>query len=863
MDRRSGLAPPSDAGTESCLLVASQITMTPRNRALIGLFSVSLVAMGHVGCGNRAAVDNSLAFICHPGKAACLTWQVGQVCNAQGQWATFQCTGSLSCNVEAGGCVESGSACTEGDCAESCTPYMHECTEAGLQRVCRGDGLGWRKSECPADSVCDSGACIGNCTTGTSSCTSGGLVRTCRSDETGYSESECPLSMSCLAGNCVSKTTANCTPGSSICLNETTALECLRDGSAHAVKDCPRETTCIGGKCFGTVCAAGESRCVDSAVAPFSGVQTCNDDGTENLVTNCAAGAACVLNKVSGAPECYVAPCTLNEQVCGDPDSNSESTTLLSRCETLYDGKIGWVAYRCEAPSTCKVTSNSSSSTRTASCYLECTPGTQRCKDSNVEVCSEDAKWEVTKCNRTNGTEDVCVFVPGTKQAVCGDKACKTLSSSATNYATRGRCSSDLISRCGEDARLGDAVACEKGQCMAATDGFGSCEEPSVCQHPDGWRECVSTNDSYVECVAGHWDPKLCDAGELCKEAAEGLAACGDHCVPGMQHRCVDATNYQDCLDDGTWGPALPCGTGECNPKSNDCESACLPGDVRCIGEIVVASNGSSLGSRAMQFCSSNGNWTTPAYCNANTLCRRSGLGRTIGCVECVGGTVLGGNEEGAIDDRCSADLTGRQECEDDNTWPSYFDRCPGATEHCVKQRYGSMTGTCSDYGCKTSTERSKRCIGYETLSTSVKVDDCCAGECDSSNGKCLHRQRHFDSTCAAVSSCLTGYDTSGTAIYEKQCCTGFCSSGNGCLKIKANACAAIESCAVTKLDHLGICCGNCQTTGLCLKDGDSPHPMNEYFACGTSDNFCWGLGSCALKKSGDGTGAMFANCVE
>jgi hypothetical protein len=342
------------------------------------------------------------------------------------------------------------------------------------------------------------------------------------------------------------------------------------------------------------------------------------------------------------------------------------------------------------------------------------------------------------------------------------------------------------------------------------------------------------------------------------------LSTCGDDCIPGKT-RCSDA-NVQVCSSTGTWGAAQPCSVGECNSLTGRCETACVPGQLRCAGDVVLASDGSSLGSRALQICSANGAWGTATACATSgadaSLCRRSGLGEHLGCVQCVGPSVTGGNEEGAVDSRCSVDTKGFQICTANNTWPTATTACTG-TEYCKKQRDGSITGTCSSYGCSSASTRAKRCVGYEAVTTPVTVDDCCAGNCDATAGKCLHRKSNYDPTCTETTSCFTGrYDSVGASIYET-CCSGYCRSGEGCLRIKEQACTTVSSCAVTTVDHYNVCCGTCQSTGLCATGSGALHPAGEYFACGTSTNLCWSLGGCNWTSSGTTSGAMFANCIE
>jgi hypothetical protein len=304
------------------------------------------------------------------------------------------------------------------------------------------------------------------------------------------------------------------------------------------------------------------------------------------------------------------------------------------------------------------------------------------------------------------------------------------------------------------------------------------------------------------------------------------------------------------------------CSTGECNPLTLRCELACQPNELRCVGDVTIASDGSSLGSSAVQICQADGRWGATQACATTPgkveHCRRSGHGVPLGCVECVGSAVPGGNEENAVDSRCSADAGGVQICTPNNNWSSAATACD-STEQCVKRRDGTVTGLCSDDGCASGSSR--RCAGYQTLTTPETIDDCCSGDCQTDIGVCLHRASQYDPTCVETVSCFTGrYDSSSTAIYET-CCSGYCRSGSGCLRIKAQPCAAVSSCTVKTLGRTNVCCGSCQTDGGCAKGQESDHPASEYFTCGNSSSLCWNLSSCAWSPNG-GSGAMYADCT-
>lgn len=804
-------------------------------------------------CGEESRCEDgactSIASKCVEGTRECVSDTMGQICTKQGTWINFTCG--------------EGEGCLNGECQGICAAETHECDSTGLQRICRSDGSGWLSVECPKGFSCKDGSCSGNCSPGVSECIDNHRVRTCRESGDGYSDYGCPENTQCVKGACKFLPGYRCYYENTVCVDETTVLECSSSGTAYTVKTCPKGTQCdpTYDNCMGSVCVPGTSGCVSSGLANYQGMVSCNADGSGYTIKPCKAGAQCLTDYTTNKAECYAPTCTRNEAVCGDRVSGTQSPNAMSRCQTAADGRLGWIVYHCDAPATCKQTAT------TATCSLECVPGDQSCSDdgTGIQTCNNYGEWETTPCNRAGGVEDRCVLLSETKRAVCGDRECAELSKSS-GFRDRGRCAQEQIRRCGFDGRLAAPVDCEEGKCTVdSADGMGVCDDITRCNHDEGWRECVTdTMDSFRTCVDGHWKYTLCPAGEPCTELGSGLAACGNDCVD-QQRRCT-GSGYQDCQSDGSWGAAQVCKLGECNPKTNACETVCVPGELRCSGAIVGASDGSSYGSQSYQVCTENGSWGTATSCRGSSLCRVSGFGKHLGCVACVGPKVPGGNAEGTQDSRCNADATGRQECQADNTWPSAVVACQGSAEgasHCSKQRDGNGKTMCLDRGCPTPSTRATRCVGYEDITTPVVLDDCCAGECDSQNGVCLHRKSHYDPACPATETCATGRtDGEGNEI-EETCCAGFCVAGQGCLKIKADACATVEQCSVVHVDHHSVCCGSCLgSTGQCTTEAQAPHPVDEFALCG--NELCWGLGSCLHQDDSWGRpGAWFANCIE
>jgi hypothetical protein len=132
------------------------------------------------------------------------------------------------------------------------------------------------------------------------------------------------------------------------------------------------------------------------------------------------------------------------------------------------------------------------------------------------------------------------------------------------------------------------------------------------------------------------------------------------------------------------------------------CVLECVPGEVRCTGTAVTAPDGVSSGFSQQAVCDSMGLLGTATACKTGTVCRVSGAGEHIGCVECIGPNVLAGNEWGYMDTRCdtaTATVGNVQECGDNNAWQASRACAGGKSCRTVN---GSSCGVC--YNGVTST---------------------------------------------------------------------------------------------------------------------------------------------------------------
>lgn len=436
-----------------------------------------------IGCGGNGS--DSTVVPCKPKAVECLSLQIGQICDGQGRWATFQCAPGEAC--AGGACVAAPSAstgschlasectadqlCREGYCVSACTSNERTCVASAVLRVCSEVGSDPEITQCPVGSECRSGECVGTCVPNARSCSSSHVARECRADGSGYIDLPCTEGRYCEEGRCVGDPYSECFAGYAACKDFSTALVCKKDGSGYESKPCAPGTFCADGQCWGPVCAAGASECLSSDISKSPGMLVCDDDGASYTVKFCKGKELCLHDYYSTYGQCYEPPCALGEVVCGDPENPGSMPNRLSRCETLSDSTRGWVAFACDAPATCKEIDGR------ARCVHPCVPGEQRCGDdvSGIDTCDQNGNWVVVPCDSDAGTP-ACVRVPLDGRIVCGDLECRELQGDSTTYKTNGMCDGTQIRRCGEDGRLMPAVDCDYGDCVRDGRRFGTCQ---------------------------------------------------------------------------------------------------------------------------------------------------------------------------------------------------------------------------------------------------------------------------------------------------------------------------------------------------------------------------------------------------
>jgi hypothetical protein len=404
----------------------------------------------------------------------------------------------------------------------------------------------------------------------------------------------------------------------------------------------------------------------------------------------CAPDEYCLVGPAG--PACGVPECLLGQSQCGDPsDPSYPEAEGFSRCDLRADGIIGWVLTECFAPTRCVLDPSSG-----ALCDSDCLPGDQRCdlSETGIQTCGAEGTWGATvPCSAPGEAQLFCLVPPTAPHApVCADPACYLIQANGIT-GEAGVCEGGRLHPCGSDGRVsaGAAQDCSIGLCLEDNEPlgqpFGHCQMD--CE-PGGQR-CVASSYEIQTCTAsGTWElvPVACPDGEFCYDQldAAGLqrAICGE-CTPG-DGWCDTSTTMRVCDANGHLGATTPCARGWCNDVwSNElginvtfCRDECVPGSLVCMGSFKMASDGTHSGSSAYGTCTAEARSPmTSTNCLGTATCRESSPGEVLGCVECVGPSVPGGNEDGLADSRCATAGEAVETCTAANDWLGMAGDCP------------------------------------------------------------------------------------------------------------------------------------------------------------------------------------------
>lgn len=796
------------------------------------LAALSALALFSAGCNEE----------CKKGKSECVDGTAGLIrtCVAtadSNEWLITSCPDNSVCSADAeelaakragadaGGLITSaqidGSACVG-----TCLQGDRSCASDALARVCVADGT-WELDACDLGEKCIDGACqvsnepgtVLRCEPGAKACASETMEKVCDPDGTAWTTTACLPSEVCTDTECVPDPKSSCDDAST-CLDNKTAIRCLGQGEGFELVPCEGDTYCEFGRCRGTGCALG-SICNGTTATGLPLIRECAD-GVNFTDTVCGANEACQQDKDSAT--CVPLECAPGTTVCGDPrDPAVDPTTTFTTCVVngAGSGVPEWVTGTCDGATTCDPTILGGFPT--SPCAQLCTPGAERCGAATgiafgKQVCLDDGTWgKVTSCNAGTDSELQCVIAPTADasklpKALCADPICAYALTGPADGAT-GYCEEGKLRECLPDGTIAKAKDCGDGVCLntgsaARADGRspGACQTTPVCQ--DGQSKCAvgtGLGSMFQTCENGFWSTKLtsCDTDGTCWNVldTDGNPShqCGGECAAGTR-QCdpTDATGtkVQTCSSKGKYGTAEPCDIGFCQGAGGDatCRLQCVPNTLGCVGTTVAAPDGTHTGTSQQAKCGDDGTWGAPTACAAGTACRTGASGEPVGCVQCVGEDVVGGNENGVMDTRCDpAAVAKLQECGPDNKWDA--SRTCGESKTCL----GTSGPTC---GFCTSAQ------GWYVSCNATSIND------NEMCGSCNVTGYGFVTNCTESSIAATG--GTGTLTCEGQGYTagssfgGFADCCGGAHRTGTRTCDDVQAGSVpTVLGGVANCCSH------------------------------------------------------
>jgi hypothetical protein len=694
----------------------------------MGLFAGGLAAAGLLGLG----CDDE----CSRGASECISGSLIRICvpaEDGNEWLVTQCGANERC-VKApaapsgsdAGRTDAGADAGEAEqrdggsvpaCVGSCRVGAHECVGAVLSRFCVADGV-WQLEPCDVGEKCSDGTCLPSrdedavraCTPGEKACAGPKQAKQCDADGSRWIEIDCASNEICKEDGCAPDPDSSCDDANS-CLDNKHAIRCLGKDEGFQLIECEGDTYCEGGRCRGAVCVLG------SVCSGSNQVRECID-GKSYKDTQCGVNEICQQTKDHA--KCAPLQCMPGTSACGDPrDSKVDPRKNFVTCVNgAGSGVPEWVKGECGGASRC----NSMLLNSGNPCSQTCTKGAQDCASDPVtgvndgyQECGDDGEWgPIQTCNPDNAGRLQCVTpmrpdLSMLPEALCAEPICQWVMSNVNAGAT-GACEGTQLRKCQPDGKLGDAADCEAGICRVkrsttiTADGRmpGACDTEAECKEGEEIcaNEAGSATPRYRSCSGGVWSAELktCDGDAPCYNAkgddGSRKKLCGVSCSPGTR-RCSGNGQLEECDGEGRWGGPQGCAAGSCKVTGNNdaaCVLECMPGTKLCTGSSVIAPDGFHTGTSQEVSCSAGGLRGTARDCDDGKVCRSTGAGVPLGCVECIGPNAVGGNAEGAADSRCDPDDAERlQDCSAGNTW-SAGRQCSG-DKTCVSPN----TGTCSD----------------------------------------------------------------------------------------------------------------------------------------------------------------------
>lgn len=313
--------------------------------------------------GNTSVCLDGACVACSPGSKRCSLLGRPQICSAAGSWS------------DEAPCAGATPACVAGTC-QTCEPGARRC-DAGKPQRCNTAGTAWvDQAACSGATpacVADTGLC-GTCQTGSVQCSNATTPQTCDSAGKWVDQAACRgTTPACLAGGCV-----ECAPNETRCVGSTPQV-CSSNGSWVSQAACTGSTP----QCLP---ATGQCGCT-------KGVVDCQDSNTP--IACSAAGAWVTQADCRGdTPVCSAGAC-----VCSEGAQECTSATTPRKCSNGI-----WQSSTCTGTTPVCV----------AGTCRECSPGTTRCSandSATVETCSVDGVWKSSACSGICSA-GICITVP-------------------------------------------------------------------------------------------------------------------------------------------------------------------------------------------------------------------------------------------------------------------------------------------------------------------------------------------------------------------------------------------------------------------------------------------------------------------
>lgn len=771
---------------------------------------------------------------------------------------------------KAGQCVtapdtayDDNNPCTKDFCSQN-TEIVHEPITAAI--TC-DDG-----DPCSGDGTCSDGKCVN--AAGGDSCNDGipCTVDSCgkdgcdhKADDTKCTDGDACFQYACdLAAGCTA-TTAN--PGAA-----------CDDGDKCTKGDaCDAQGQCAGPE---NICKCGaDADCdkTDKCLPRFCNVTSgaCEVDTSQKVVCDKKDDGLCGVNTCD--PK--TGQCALMQKNTGKSCDDNDVCTSTSVCK---DGACdGAVDKKCDDKNVCTL----DQCDPLKGCNFTPAPG--GCDDGNVctdndacsnggcagaaKSCDDGVACTFDGCDKTTGK---CTHAP--KAATCDDaNPCTT----DTCDAAKG-CQNvaDNAAKC-DDTDKCTLTACSAGKCVVTS------LDKSVAGCGCGADAECNDNNSCTKDTCNNGDCKF-DPAPLNGSACVGASLCvvGDKCAAGTcgggKPKVCDDKN--PCTDN-TCAPK----TGKCTVQTKSNGTACDADGNLCTVKDACSSGKCVAGKE--KNCSTQGNACNLASCDAKTgSCATKPAANGVSCDDgkfCTDADVCNGAGK-CVAGKAKNCASGGDACNAGS--------CDEGKKACVKKPKASGTA-CSDGNACTQTDKcnsSGTCVGSNLKSCSG--DQCNAGVCVPSSGKCDTKPKPNGTGCSDSNACTTkdacfydpftfgGGSGGGKSICKGSsskncsgdaCNVGVCNPSSGACgkkpKKDGTSCSDGEACTSSDKCKSGVCAAgtwtcqcklntDCNDKNTCTKDTCSSGKCSNTITSGavcsdgnacTINDKCTTKGTCAGSK--------------